>query len=158
MAEMAPHIRFRLILHSLRIPATLILLLGMGLSLQSCAASPTSSQLRLMPRDELPPSMQQAPVAVREAYQFAAANPDVLRALPCYCGCGSVGHTSNLDCYLAASDSPGQITFDAHALGCTLCVDITQDAMRMLREGKPLPVIREYVDARYARFGPSNMP
>lgn len=102
--------------------------------------------------------VQQAPSAVREAYQFAGANPEVVRALPCYCGCGNVGHTSNLDCYIANIGESGTITFDNHALGCTLCVDITQDAMRLLREGRELPAIREYVDARYARFGPSTMP
>ena len=111
-----------------------------------------------MPLEALPEAVRQAPSAVREAYQFAAANSEVLRALPCYCGCGNVGHTSNLDCYLADIDESGTITFDNHALGCTLCVDITQDAMRLLRKGRELSAIREYVDARYARFGPSNMP
>ena len=89
---------------------------------------------------------------VRRRQPGGAARP------ACYCGCGNVGHTSNLDCYLADIDESGTITFDNHALGCTLCVDITQDAMRLLREGRELPAIREYVDARYARFGPSNMP
>ena len=128
------------------------------ISLQGCGTSAAAGQLHMMPMEGLPAVIQQAPSAVREAYQFAAANPEVLRALPCYCGCGNVGHTSNLDCYLADFDESGTITFDNHALGCTLCVDITQDAMRLLREGRELPAIREYVDARYTRFGPSNMP
>jgi hypothetical protein len=128
------------------------------ISLQGCGTSAAAGQLHLMPMEGLPEVIQQAPSAVRQAYQFAAANPEVLRALPCYCGCGNVGHTSNLDCYLGDIDESGTITFDNHALGCTLCVDITQDAMRLLREGRELPAIREYVDARYARFGPSNMP
>jgi hypothetical protein len=32
-------------------------------------------------------------------------------------------------------------TFDPHALGCSICVDITQDAMRMLKDGKSVPEI-----------------
>lgn len=130
----------------------------MAISLQGCGTSSAAGQLHLMPMEDLPEALQQAPSAVRQAYQFAAANPEVLRALPCYCGCGNVGHTSNLDCYITKLDESGTIRFDNHALGCTLCVDITHDAMRLLREGHELPALREFVDARYARFGPSNMP
>ena len=37
-------------------------------------------------------------------------------------------------------------------------MDITQDAMRMLDQGKDLKEIRTYVDDTYAQYGPSNMP
>ena len=47
---------------------------------------------------------------------------------------------------------------DSHALGCSICVDITLDAMRLLRDGRTVPEIKAYVDATYARYGPSNMP
>jgi hypothetical protein len=36
-------------------------------------------------------------------------------------------------------------------------VDITRDVMRLLEEGKGIPEIKEYLDATYAKFGPSNM-
>jgi Protein of unknown function with PCYCGC motif len=49
------------------------------------------------------------------------------------------------------------VTFDSHALGCSICVDITQDAMRLLRQGKSVQDIRAYVDQTYSRYGPSNM-
>jgi hypothetical protein len=55
-------------------------------------------------------------------------------------------------------DENSDLTFDGHALGCSLCVDITQDAMRMLDEGRSTAEIRAYVDQTYSRFGPSNMP
>jgi hypothetical protein len=48
----------------------------------------------------------------------------------------------------------GSVIYDNHALGSGICVDITQDVMRMLREGRASPVIREYIDARYSPFGP----
>ena len=102
--------------------------------------------------------MQQAPRTVREAYQFAVANPEVLKQLPCYCGCGGMGHTSNYACYVAGEEADGSLKFDGHALGCSICVDITQDAMRMLEDGQSVPEIRAYVDQTYSRFGPSNMP
>jgi len=107
--------------------------------------------------DQLPSDVQSAPASVRTAYQFAAANPDVMEDIPCYCGCGSIGHTSNYSCYVSHADQNGVITFDNHALGCSICVDITLDAMRLLKEGKSVPEIRAYVDATYSKYGTSNM-
>jgi hypothetical protein len=107
---------------------------------------------------DMPTEVKAAPVRVRQAYQFAAAHPDVLKALPCYCGCGAMGHTSNYMCYVKGVDAAGKMLYDAHALGCTICVDITQDAIRLLKDGKSVKEIRAYVDATYSKYGPSNMP
>lgn len=136
-------------------------LFAVGGLLAGCAGQSASSEthvLAMAPRHEMPADVQQAPVSVQEAYQFAVANPDVLEAIPCYCGCGAMGHKSNYACYVASVDGAGTITSDPHALGCSICVDITQDTMRLLREGQSLARAREYVDRTYARYGPSNMP
>ena len=69
-----------------------------------------------------------------------------------------MGHTSNYDCYVSDVDAAGKISFDYHALGCSVCVDITQDVMRMLREGKSTQDARAYIDATYSKYGPSNIP
>jgi len=124
----------------------------------SACSTQSESDLHMMSMDQMPAEVQSAPVTVQTAYQFAAANPDVMKELPCYCGCGDIGHTSNYDCYVSEVDASGVITFDNHALGCSICVDITQDAMRLLREGKSVPEIRAYVDTTYAKYGTSNMP
>jgi hypothetical protein len=108
--------------------------------------------------DDLPAEVQKAAISVREAYQFAAANPEILTQIPCYCGCGAIGHTSNYACYVSERGSDGLKTYDLHALGCSICVDITQDTMRLLKQGKTLPEIRTYIDATYSQFGPSNLP
>lgn len=105
----------------------------------------------------LPEEMQTAPVTVRESYQFALANPEILKEIPCYCGCGPMGHTSNYSCYIQSGEGE-EAVFDTHALGCGICVDITQDTMRMLREGKSTAEIRTAVDATYSKYGPTNMP
>ena len=125
--------------------------------LPACSSQPDSGSLHMMAMEQLPPEVQSAPATVRTAYQFAAANPDVMQNIPCYCGCGSIGHTSNYDCYVAGVDAQGAIRFDGHALGCSICVDITLDAMRLIKEGKSVPEIRAYVDSTYARYGTSNM-
>jgi hypothetical protein len=81
-----------------------------------------------------------------------------MKDIPCYCGCGNIGHTSNYDCYVSDVDDAGNITFDNHALGCSICVDITQDVMRMLKDGKSPQEARASIDATYSKYGPSNIP
>ena len=65
-----------------------------------------------------------------------------------------MGHRSNLDCYVKQVNADGSIVFDEHAYGCGICVDITQDVMRLMREGKAARDIRAYIDATYSRYGP----
>ncbi len=139
----------------------LALALLFGAITSACGQSATPAaghDLAMAPMDQMPAEVQSAPVAVRQAYQFAVANPDVLKQIPCYCGCGAMGHTSNYSCYVADVAAGGAITFDPHATGCSICVDITQDTMRLLREGKSPPDIKAYVDQTYGKYGPSNMP
>ncbi len=114
--------------------------------------------LKMAPMDSMPAQVQSAPVSVQQAYQYAVANPDLMKQIPCYCGCGSMGHKNNYDCYVSAVDDKGKVSFDDHALGCSICVDITQDAMRLQRQGKLVTDIRAYVDQTYAKYGPSNIP
>ncbi len=132
------------------------LLTGCG----SAASTTTSTEhdLKMAPMSEMPAEVKSAPVVTQQAYQFAVANPDVMKQVPCYCGCGNVGHTSNYSCYVQNADASGNVTFDSHAIGCSICVDITQDAMRLSKQGKSPQDIKAYVDKTYSRFGPSNMP
>lgn len=66
---------------------------------------------------DMPPWMQKAPAQVQDTYAFAVAHPEVLQYLPCYCGCVSVGHTSNRDCFIQAIAPDGKVTYDIHAAG-----------------------------------------
>jgi hypothetical protein len=137
----------------------LVTLLSLGITgCQSGPANGASGELMMASLEEMPAQVQSAPLTVQQAYQFAAANPDVMQQLPCYCGCGSMGHKSNYACYVSGTDANGEPVIDTHALGCSICVDITQDAMRLLKEGKSIAEIRQYVDATYAKYGPSNIP
>ncbi len=126
--------------------------------LPACSTSAQAADLHMMPLDKMPAEVQAAPSVVQQAYQFAAANPGVMKGVPCYCGCAAIGHTSNYSCYVQGSDAQGALSFDNHALGCSLCVDITQDAMRLLKQGKSVPEIKAYVDSTYGKYGTSNMP
>ena len=72
---------------------------------------------KLVPESILPPDIRKAPDDVREAYRFAIANRDVLRYIPCYCGCGEQGHTSNASCYFQDNSTPEKPVFDRMSLG-----------------------------------------
>ncbi len=127
-------------------------------ALPACSGQSNSNQQAMMPLGQMPDEVQSAPVSVQQAYQFASANPEPMKQIPCYCGCGAMGHTSNYSCYVQSVDSNGKITFDKHALGCSICVDITQDVIRLQREEKSTQEIRAYVDTTYSQYGTSNMP
>jgi len=72
------------------------LLIGMivGVTLPACSSQETT-ELHMMPMDQMPADVQSAPVTLQAAYQFCASNQDVMNDIPCYCGCGNVGYTSN---------------------------------------------------------------
>jgi len=144
-----------------RLSLSLLMLLVVFSGLLTACGAKTSDDnpdLAMASLDEMPSEVKNAPVAVKQAYQFNVANPDVMTQIPCYCGCGSMGHTSNYSCYVSSVDADGKVNYDTHALGCSICVDITQDTMRLLKQGKSVPEIKAYVDQTYAQYGPSNMP
>ncbi len=129
------------------------LLLTLMLFVSGCASQ--TLPYTLASESMLPAFLDSAPATVREAYRFAMNNMDEMENYPCYCGCGSMGHTSNLSCYIKDVDTAGNIAFDEHAAGCGICVDITQDVMRLLKEGRSSVEIRTYIDSTYSAFGPS---
>lgn len=148
-----------------RFPLLLLLIFLLSGLLSACAGKPAggdpseaATDLALASLAEMPQEVQDAPVSVQQAYQFNVANPDVMTQIPCYCGCGSMGHTSNYDCYVSDVAADGAITYDAHALGCSICVDITQDTMRLLKQGKTVAETKADIDRTYAQYGPSNIP
>lgn len=108
----------------------------------------------MAPLDDMPEMVRAADTRTQEAYRFAAANPGAAAEVPCYCGCVGLGHTSSYDCYVSGRMEDGTLEYDNHAANCTVCVDITQDQMRLMDGGAPAASIRNYVDANYAKYGP----
>ena len=75
-----------------------------------------STAYALAPESALPESLRKAPPNVREAYRFAIANRDILRQIPCYCGCGAQ-HANNYECYVKEVRPDGTYQFDYMSLG-----------------------------------------
>ena len=105
----------------LRRMALVVFLLSIAsAALTGCGATPSAPaerDLKMAPMSMMPEAVQSAAAVTQQAYQFAVANPDVMQHIPCYCGCGSMGHTSNYACYVKSADDKGQVVFDTHALG-----------------------------------------
>lgn len=58
------------------------------------------------------------PDVVRTAYEFAALHPEVLKYVPCFCGCEQSGHQHNESCFVSRRAADGRILeWDDHGLG-----------------------------------------
>jgi Protein of unknown function with PCYCGC motif len=57
-----------------------------------------------------------APPEVKELYEFQVTHGDLMRWMPCFCGCGkTAGHRSNRDCYIRRVNADGSVVFDPMA-------------------------------------------
>ena len=91
-----------------------------------------------------------------QGYRLAVANADMLKALPCYCGCvrSTPPHKHLYDCFI---NDDG--TYDDHASSCDVCVRETKDAVQWQKEGKSLNQIRDLIDQKYQETGdPTDTP
>lgn len=57
-----------------------------------------------------------APPEVKQLYEFQVTHGEVMRYMPCFCGCGrNNGHRSNRDCYVRRVNPDGSVVFDSMA-------------------------------------------
>jgi hypothetical protein len=52
---------------------------------------------------------------VRALYEFQITHGELMRYMPCFCGCGANGHRNNRDCYVRAVNPDGSVVFDPMA-------------------------------------------
>lgn len=99
---------------------------------------------------------------VKASYEFAARHPEVLKYVPCFCGCERGGHQGNHDCFIAGRSAAGEVTdWDVHAIGCEICIDVAYEAKQMHDSGASVGAIRKAIDAKYAHLPyttPTPMP
>lgn len=63
-----------------------------------------------------PAFVTRASPEVQRLYAFQVTHGDLMRWIPCFCGCGqATGHLNNRDCYVQAVNSDGSVVFDAMA-------------------------------------------
>lgn len=53
---------------------------------------------------------------VRRLYEFQITNGEIMRYMPCFCGCGrDAGHRNNRDCYVQSVNADGSVVLDSMA-------------------------------------------
>lgn len=63
-----------------------------------------------------PDFVTQAGPEVKALYEFQITHGELMRWMPCFCGCGqSSGHRSNRDCYVQQVKADGSVVLDAMA-------------------------------------------
>lgn len=101
-----------------------------------------------------PRSLHRRPIGdVKGAYAYAATHQEVLRAIPCYCGCVREGHQSVLQCFLSGSRTDGSPVWTDHSFDCTLCIHIVREVMLMASQGMIATDIRRTIEDRYRTVG-----
>lgn len=88
---------------------------------------------------------------VKELYEFQVTHGELMRYMPCFCGCGrDNGHRSNRDCFIKAVNADGTVDFDTMAPSCGICLGVTRQAKEMLARGASPRKIRAAIDRQYA--------
>lgn len=65
----------------------------------------------------LPDYVMNSSKMVKETYIMASNYPKVLSQVPCFCGCASDGHKSNLNCFIQQMDGNNAVTaWDPHGV------------------------------------------
>ena len=63
-----------------------------------------------------PSFVTDADAEVKGLYEFQITHGQLMRFIPCYCGCGKdAGHRSNRDCYVKRIDADGTVVLDSMA-------------------------------------------
>jgi hypothetical protein len=93
------------------------------------------------------------------AYRFAAEHPEILKFVPCYCGCESTGHTGNETCFVKRRDTAGNVTeWDPHGYGCAVCIDVAREAEQLFRSGADAVAIRGAIERKWTPKFPTKTP
>ena len=114
----------RRVLPALAVTAGVVGLLVLGIQWAARGQGPVTPGPSAPIKDEIGDEVQTVPrgrlpvfagvADVRGLYQFATTRGDVLRFMPCTCGCAQLGHTSNRSCYVKA-ESDASVTYTSHA-------------------------------------------
>ena len=98
------------------------------------------------------PAVARTSSATLAGYQAAVANQDLFTKMPCYCGCGmhAVAHRDLKECFIKPDG-----TYESHASACQTCVNIAADVMTLKGQGLSAKDIRQNIDAKYSKYGPS---
>lgn len=132
----------------------IVVMLAVGAGVMTIAPPPVTVGQGLpasiaAPRGVVPLAMHHAGHATAAAYTAALEAPEVLSAVPCTCGCTTLGHRNNLDCYIERGYADGSTLFTTHGINCYICQEITRDAMAGAAAGLGPAELHALIVAKY---------
>ena len=90
---------------------------------------------------------------IQAVYKFAAERPDVVRYVPCFCGCNETGHRSSEDCFVKARSKNGTVTaWNEHGIACAMCIAVVERAKTMCESGASMTDVRADIEKRYGNI------
>lgn len=99
------------------------------------------------------------PEVVKAVFEFAARHPEVLKYIPCICGCERMGHQGNDMCFVSRRDESGKVReWEPHGLICEHCLDIGRDSMQMFNSGASIEDIRRAIEKKYVLTAATHTP
>ena len=145
--------------------AALLVFAVAALTAQASAGAQNNPRFLAADLPLLPMGVDQAirPLNVmRATFEFAARHPEVMKYIPCFCGCNRGGHKDNHDCFVSGRDAAGKVTsWEPHALECQVCVEVAHQTLQMYNSGATVFAIREAIEKKYAgapNHTPTPMP
>lgn len=107
----------------------------------------------------VPKRRNRMPHDLHGPYAYAATHAELLKSIPCYCGCVREGHSSVLQCYISAFRQDGTPIWTDHSFDCQTCVHIVREVMLLSSAGMSLSQVRNEIDTRYSPGRtPTNTP
>ncbi|MCL7475462.1 MAG: PCYCGC domain-containing protein [ANME-2 cluster archaeon] len=98
----------------------------------------------------LPSYAYNNPVTLK-AYGYTLKNSVVVEKIPCYCGCGGMGHKSLKNCFISDDGA-----YSSHASNCDICVGEVIRIKNLFDSGMYISEIKRIIDDEYRRYGPDN--
>lgn len=99
---------------------------------------------------DLPSYAYNNPVTLK-AYAYAIGNPQVVEKIPCYCGCGGIGHKSLKNCFISDDG-----VYSSHGSNCDICVGEVIRIKNLFENGMYISEIKRVIDDEYSSYGPDN--
>ena len=85
--------------------------------LSGCTGEAPPGRAQTAADASVPALIREAPPTVREAYDYALAEPEKLSQIPCFCGCEDVGHRNVRDCFVREVRTDGTVVWDPMGAG-----------------------------------------
>ncbi|GAA0315407.1 PCYCGC domain-containing protein [Bacillus carboniphilus] len=100
--------------------------------------------------NELPSFLEGQTERTINIYAGVAKFPDLVQLVPCYCGCmETLGHQSNLNCFIQRINQDGTVVWTDHATRCETCLDIAATTIYEMNNGKTIKDVREIINQKY---------